>query len=246
MKKVHLIMPMAGEGSRFKREGITTPKPLVDLNGKPFFYWSVVSILKDFSVEDISFVVLDKHIRNNEIDKKIVDYFPDAKIYSLDHVLDGPVFTCLKGVEQIKDDNPIIFNDCDHMFRSTSFARALAEENEESDAVLLSFYSNFPQYSYVKYHNGKIVGTVEKKVVSNDAICGAYYFLNKETFCDAASKYVQNCEYSECFMSGIYNVLCAEGKKVSKYTLDYHVEFGTPEELELAKQSERFNDFSEE
>lgn len=246
MRKIHLIMPMAGEGSRFAKEGIVNPKPLVVLNGKPFFYWAAMSIIKDFNVEDVSFVVLDKHIKYNEIDKKIRDFFPNAKILSLDHVLGGPVLTCLQGAEEIVDDYPIIFNDCDHMFRSISFAKALSDGNEDSEAVLLSFFSEAPQYSYIKYHDGDIVGTVEKKVVSNDAICGAYYFLNKGIFCNAAEEYIKNCEYTEYYMSGIYNVLCNENKKINKYTLDYHVEFGTPEELELAKKSEHFIDFCEE
>lgn len=29
MRPLHIIMPMAGEGSRFLKEGWTTPKPLI-------------------------------------------------------------------------------------------------------------------------------------------------------------------------------------------------------------------------
>ena len=35
MRKVNLI-PMAGEGKRFVDKGITTPKPLIEISGKPF------------------------------------------------------------------------------------------------------------------------------------------------------------------------------------------------------------------
>ena len=30
-----ILIPMAGEGSRFAKEGYTFPKPLIDVNGKP-------------------------------------------------------------------------------------------------------------------------------------------------------------------------------------------------------------------
>jgi hypothetical protein len=35
--KSHLIMPMAEAGLRFEREGFKEPKPLIKINGKPFF-----------------------------------------------------------------------------------------------------------------------------------------------------------------------------------------------------------------
>ena len=36
MDKLHLIMPMGGRGVRFFRDGFVTPKPLIELEGKPF------------------------------------------------------------------------------------------------------------------------------------------------------------------------------------------------------------------
>ena len=38
MSKINLIMPMAGGGTRFKKKGIKIPKPLIEINGKPFFF----------------------------------------------------------------------------------------------------------------------------------------------------------------------------------------------------------------
>lgn len=37
-------MPMAGEGSRFKKEGWTTPMPLIELNGMPLFKHAISSV----------------------------------------------------------------------------------------------------------------------------------------------------------------------------------------------------------
>ena len=56
--KVHYIMPMAGRGSRFHREGYDFPKPLIKIYGKPFFYWATESIAKYVDVRDITFIVL--------------------------------------------------------------------------------------------------------------------------------------------------------------------------------------------
>ena len=32
---LNIVVPMAGEGTRFKEKGYTFPKPLIEINGKP-------------------------------------------------------------------------------------------------------------------------------------------------------------------------------------------------------------------
>ena len=51
-------MPMGGAGSRFFNNGFIIPKPLIEINQRPFFYWATQSITNFVEVEDITFVVL--------------------------------------------------------------------------------------------------------------------------------------------------------------------------------------------
>ena len=110
-------MPMGGRGQRFFDDGFIIPKPLIEIHGKPFFYWSAMSVLKFMPQCDVTFVVLKEHIENFNIDSRILELFPQADIAVIDHVLGGAVLTCMEGVKRIKDDIPVRFNDCDHMFR---------------------------------------------------------------------------------------------------------------------------------
>ena len=242
MKKLHLIMPMGGAGSRFFKNGFVTPKPLIEIKGKPFLYWATRSIQKYVDLEDITFVVLKQHIDEFGIDKVILKYFSDAKIEIVDfeEVKSGPVMTCLAGLKNIQDDQPILFNDCDHMFACGSFAEDINAATWDYDGALLTFESEQPQFSYIQYENNKVVGTVEKKVVSNHAICGAYVVRNAQLFREMATEYLQNCNYSEFFVSGIYNVMCQKKLNVQNYTVDFHVPFGTPVEYAAAQNSEYF------
>lgn len=235
-------MPMGGAGSRFFKNGFVTPKPLIEIKGKPFLYWATRSIQKYVDLEDITFVVLKQHIDEFGIDKVILKYFSDAKIESVDfeEVKSGPVMTCLAGLKNIQDDQPILFNDCDHMFACGSFAEDMNAATWDYDGALLTFESEQPQFSYIQYENNKVVGTVEKKVVSNHAICGAYVVRNAQLFREMATEYLQNCNYSEFFVSGIYNVMCQKKLNVQNYTVDFHVPFGTPVEYAAAQNSEYF------
>ena len=80
MGKVHLVMPMGGLGSRFLKNGYTIPKPLIEINEKPFLYWSTISIFNYIEIEDLTFIVLKEHIENFKINDVILKYFTNAKI----------------------------------------------------------------------------------------------------------------------------------------------------------------------
>ena len=241
--KVHLVMPMGGAGSRFQRNGYELPKPIIEIEGRPFFYWAVRSIEKYVDLEDLTFVVLQDHVTRFALDNLIYQYFPSAEIVIVPEVTPGPVFTCLEGLKNIQDDKPVVFNDCDHMFRSTELNNMLAEATMDIDGALVTFESRIPHFSYVRYNdNGTICGTVEKEVVSDRAICGAYIYKSAELFRNVAKEYLLNCPYKESFLSGMYNVMCNHDMKVKDYHLDFHVEFGTPEEYEVAKGSVYFSE----
>ena len=241
MKKIHLIMPMAGAGTRFGNMGFNLPKPLIELNSKPFFFWAVQSVKKFVDVKDIVFVVLAEHIEKFNIDKKILSFYPNAIIHKLDHVLNGAVLTCQEGVKKIDDNLPILLNDCDHAFICNDLYNFCKISDFSSpDGALLTFKSDKAIYSYAKFDKKEnLIKTVEKEVISNDAICGAYYFKNKEIFLKGVREYLNNCSYSEFFMSGVYNVLAARCC-IKSFKLDEHISFGTPEEyIELNKSKEK-------
>lgn len=246
-KNIHLIMPMAGRGSRFAHVGFDYPKPLISIYDKPFFYWSTKSIESFVKLESLDFVVLREHIDSFDIDGVIRKYFPDARVHILEEVTEGAVITCLKGVEYIEDDLPVVFNDCDHLFKSKDFNRFCMDDfsfsKNEADGVLLTFYSNEPKYSFVKKDDkGNAIKTAEKEVISNEAICGCYYFRDVNTFKNASKEYLDSCSYSEYFMSGVYNTLIENGKAVKSISTDFHVPYGVPEEYEAAKKDNHYKE----
>ena len=78
---LNLIMPMGGGGTRFENHGFSVPKPLIQIYGKPFFYWATQSVSKFVELETITFVVLKSHIEQFGIDEEIKKFYPDAKIH---------------------------------------------------------------------------------------------------------------------------------------------------------------------
>lgn len=247
LKKIHLIMPMGGGGTRFGNAGFCLPKPLIELQGRPFFYWAVQSVVKFIDVEDIIFVVLKEHIEQFGIDSKIKMFYPEAKIHIIPHVYNGAVLTCMEGVKEISDQMPVLFNDCDHAFLCRLFYKYCIEADFSAlDGALLTFNSDSSKYSYVEYDEERnVIGTAEKKVISDEAICGAYYFKDKTVFEKSAETYLKRCEYQELFISGIYNEMAAQKKSIATFKVEEHIPFGTPQEYYLALSDSRLKELEE-
>ena len=242
---IHLVMPMAGRGSRFGKEGFDIPKPLIRLHGKPFFYWAVRSVSAFIKPCSLTFVVLREHVEHYGIDQAIREEFPEAEIAVLPEVTKGAVITCMEGVRTITDERPVVFNDCDHLFKSAEFIR-LCGGAPASDGVLLTFRARENKYSFVeKDKTGAVIRTAEKVAISDEAICGCYYFRNAALFRTNAEQYLTQCSYSEYFMSGVYNVLIENGGSVQSVPTDWHVPFGVPEEYALAIKDLHYMELAE-
>ena len=190
-------MPMAGEGSRFAKAGWTTPKPLIELNGQPLFKHAISSVSADDIKMKYSFIVRQEHIDKYAIDKGIKAFLPDANVFSVMKTTRGAVETCLIAESAIADEDAVIVMDCDLEFRSKKFIEIIREilsqsADEANGGALVSFESDLPKYSYAEVReDGLVKRTAEKEVISNHALCGAYFFSTGKSFKEIAHQLAQ-------------------------------------------------------
>lgn len=238
-------MPMAGEGSRFLKEGWTTPKPLIELNGQPLFKHAISSV----NVNDIkmkySFIVRQEHIEKYGIDNGIKSFLPEANVFSVIKTTRGAVETCLIAESVIEDEDAVIVMDCDLEFRSKKFLEiiksTLSQTAENANGgALVSFESQEPKYSYAQLdENGLVCRTAEKEVISNHALCGAYFFSTGKRFKEIAHQLLNEPEFKkpEYYVSLLYNYMLNNGEKVQLAPMEEYYSYGTPEELKRFLQS---------
>ena len=245
MRPLHIIMPMAGEGSRFAKAGWTTPKPLIELRGVPLFQRAISSVAIEGVEMKYSFIVRQEHIDRQHIDRLIQDIQPEARIFSVLKTTRGAVETCLVAETAIADDDAVVVMDCDLEFRSVRYnelvARALSLPADEADGgALVSFESDNPRYSYAEVdENGRVLRTAEKEPISSHALCGAYFFGSGKDFKRIAHQLLEDGTHgkAEFYVSLLYNYLLAEGKVVRLAPMEEYYSYGTPEELERYSQS---------
>lgn len=234
MTDLALVMPMAGRGSRFARDGVAIPKPLIELAGKPFFWWAVESLRRRVPLRELLFVVLREHVEDHAIDDVIARHYRDARIVVVDRPTAGAAETAALGVAALSKDGPFAINDCDHAFRATGLPALVSAMRDGTAGALLGFRSTSPAYSYVELAVAdpvQVRRTVEKEVVSPFAIAGCYLFAGQALFTHSLADYRKECPYDELFVSGLFNLFCSSGRYVAFRELDEHRSFGTPDEL---------------
>ena len=239
MRFLHIVMPMAGEGSRFLKEGWTTPKPLIELNGQPLFKHAISSVTdKDIQMK-YSFIVRQEHIDKYQIDKGIRSFLPEANLFSVVKTTRGAVETGLIAENAIADDDAVIVMDCDLEFRSKKFMEIIKQIlnkpiEEATGGALVSFESNEPRYSYAALgEDGFVARTAEKEVISNHALCGAYFFASGRRFKQIAHLLLAEPAFTkpEYYVSLLFNYLLKDGEKVWLAPMEEYYSYGTPEEL---------------
>jgi len=240
IRKLHIIMPMAGEGSRFLNAGIKVPKPML-IHANKYLFNRAIDSLSDINCEKTyTFIVRTEHVMNNGIDIEIKKIFPNSNIVAIDETTRGSVETCLAAKSFISDNDAFIILDCDLEFKSKSFdsfiMNNLQLDNNENciGGGVVSFESNDNRFSYAlvdKYN--QVVKTAEKKVISKNALIGAYYFSRGDLFLNVAEKVVNSNqqEYPEFYTSILYNYLINDGFKIYLNKSDEYFSYGTPEEL---------------
>lgn len=230
---------MAGEGSRFLKEGWTTPKPLIELNGQPLFKHAISSVTdKDIQMK-YSFIVRQEHIDKYQIDKGIRSFLPEANLFSVVKTTRGAVETCLIAENAIADDDAVIVMDCDLEFRSKKFMEIIKQIlnkpiEEATGGALVSFESNEPRYSYAALgEDGFVARTAEKEVISNHALCGAYFFASGRRFKQIAHLLLAEPAFTkpEYYVSLLFYYLLKDGEKVWLAPMEEYYSYGTPEEL---------------
>ncbi len=237
-------MPMAGEARRFRDQGVTTPKPLLDVFGIPLAVRSALSIA-DHGQNQYIFIALEEH-KKWGIESRIREHIPNSQFIFTDQVTSGPIATCLIAANKIDKNLPVVFNDCDHVFKSQEFDTFLRNQDEKNSntSALLYFTSSDPRFSYIKTKrtdNTDIVQYAkEKRVISEKAVCGTYYFMTVQEFIKQAKKCLAIENQSEKYMIELIDQMANNEYLIEAIPAEYHKSLGTPEEYYSAISDSEF------
>jgi dTDP-glucose pyrophosphorylase len=231
---MNIVIPMAGRGSRFQVAGYSLPKPLIDVMGKPMIEVVVDNIgLKGHYI----FLVLAEHEEQYKVTEKLhcICGKNATTVILVDQVTQGAACTVLLAKDEIDNKKPLFIANSDQWmdWSPAHFKRYMKEK--KADGGILTFLADDPKWSFAKvdYLTNRVLEVAEKKVISNVATVGAYYFAKGSEFVAAAEDMIAkdmrvNGEFYVC---PVYNQMIAAGKTILNYPIPEMWGLGTPADL---------------
>jgi len=238
-KKINVLVPMAGAGSRFAKVGYTAPKPLIDVNGKPMVKWVIDNMKAEGYELQFTFVIQESHEKEFGIATELKAMIPGVNIVYVEKLTEGAACTCLLAEAHINNDTPLVIANSDQFIEWNAAAFYEASVKDGVDGGILTFTvpmaNNDTKWSYAKLDDkGYVTDVQEKVVISEHATVGVYHWSKGSDFVWQAKQMIKkdirvNGEFYVC---PVYNEGIAKGQKYIIHDCTRMWGLGVPDDLE--------------
>lgn len=228
-----IIIPMAGEGSRFVQAGYALPKPLIDIDGKSM----IQRVVENLPFEaDFIFVVRQEHLDNYSMESHLRAITNGrCEVVPVERLTEGAACTVLLAKSFIDSEEEFLVSNSDDLveFDGDGFQKI---RNEPSvDGIIFTFGASDPKWSFARCDGaGRIVEVAEKRPISDTATCGKYYFRRGSDFVAGAERMIEKNirTNNEFYVCPVYNELIEDGKVIVPFDVYKMWGLGTPEDLD--------------
>jgi dTDP-glucose pyrophosphorylase len=231
-----LLIPAAGEGSRFAKAGYKKPKPFIDVAGKPM----ILRVLENLAYGQMRSVVV---ARQAHIDAEhgIQQWFSaqGVGLVTTDGLTEGTACTVLLAAAHIDPEAPLIIANSDQIvdFDIEDYVHDCMQRGLDGSILCFPEPGRSPKWSYAKLDSAGLVTEVkEKQAISELATVGIYLFTKGKYFIDSALQMIARNERvnNEFYTCPVYNYAIKAGRKIGVYTIEASAMhgIGTPDDLD--------------
>jgi NDP-sugar pyrophosphorylase family protein len=216
---LNIVVPMAGRGSRFAKEGYTLPKPLIPVQGYPMIQ-VVIDNLRPSRSHRFHFLILRDHDETYDLANMLMSWAPGSTITYVDEVTEGAACTVLLARQEIDNENPLMIANCDQYIDAS--IDTYLEDQDGADGLIMTMWADDAKWSFVlRDDTGRVVEVIEKEVVSNEATVGIYNFARGADFVSAADAMILANERvnGEFYVAPVYSRLAAAGANIRCHSI---------------------------
>jgi HAD superfamily hydrolase (TIGR01509 family) len=229
-KKLNVLIPMAGKGSRFADAGYTFPKPLIEVRGKPM----IQAVVENLNIDaNYIYVVQTEHYNKYNLGSMLNLITPGCKIISLGATTQGAAETTLMADEYIDNEAPLLIANSDQLVEWDSNEVMYSFMSSHADAGMLTFKNLHPKWSYAKIEGGWVTQVAEKNPISDNATVGIYYWKHGSDYVKSVLQMMDKNirTNNEFYVAPAFNEAIENGLKVKATQIEKMWGIGTPEDL---------------
>lgn len=232
MKDINIIIPMAGNGSRFIEAGYKNPKPLINVNNVPM----ITKVIKNIGIDGKYIFIIKEN--DSYIEPLLKSLVNNCEIIKIKDTTDGAACTVLLA-ELYINNNPLLIANCDQYLEwdPTQFFIDFLVKNKHLDSVISTFHcpDKNPKWSFAKLNKDNYVCEIkEKEAISDIATTGIYLWRDGKDFVKFAKQMIQkNIRHNnEFYVAPVFNEAILNNKKIGISHCKKMWGLGTPVDLE--------------
>lgn len=236
-----ILLPMVGWGSRFAKAGYKTPKPLIEVSGKPM----AVQALHDLPIAEQNIFVLRQDLSGlDDLKAALETETAKSGFVILNQMTDGQASSCMAAISEVALEKPLTIAACDNgmIYKPEVFEELMIDDTVD---VIVWGARGYPgavrnpqMYGWIDADEEGSIRKVSVKIPlqnpKNDPIIvGAFTFKHAKDFVYAAKRMKQregkiNGEY---YVDTAINDAIELGLKCKLFEIDYYLCWGTPDDL---------------
>jgi len=228
---VNIVVPMAGNGSRFASAGYRDPKPLIPVFGEPMISW----VVKNIAVPGATFTFLIRSDYPETCKSYLESIAPGCNVIAVDTVTEGAACTVLLAKEIINTEIPLMIANSDQYieFSATDFVHSFLNDTHSAKISTFDGGRN-PKWSYVGMTDGVVTEVIEKKPISDHATTGVYLWRHGSDFVKYAEQMIaKNIRVNnEFYVAPVFNEALQDGLTIGISPCHRMWGLGVPEDLE--------------
>lgn len=237
---MNIIIPMGGKGQRFIDAGYTTPKPFIDVFGKPMYQLAINNLSND-PFDQFVFIVSKDH---KDYLCDILTFRPRSKVVIIEQPVSGSVPACLLAEDYVPPFASLVIANCDQIINWNSQDFHTLCNASSVDGIIPTFKANSNAHSYASVDHGFVTEVQEKVVISDNALCGIHFWRTADMAFRSFRKALAGPPHfnGDYYIAPTYNELIKEGKKIITYPTNGMTILGTPENLAAYKLGRMINE----
>ncbi len=247
---INIVIPMAGAGSRFAKEGYSVHKPAIlttdRRTGKDCPM--VVCATKDLpcvSDDGRNVIYIDRTFHKKDgVEDEILKHYPKANFITVENLTEGQASTCLLAKDKINNDNELLIAGCDNGMvidkekfnKIKTQADVLVFTYRHNEAVL----ANPNAYGWIRVDNNEnVTGLSIKKAISDDpmndhAVVATFWFRHGSDFVKATEKMILENDRinGEFYVDEVVKHSLELGQICKVFEIERYIGWGTPKDYE--------------
>ena len=245
-----ILIPMAGAGSRFAKEGYKESKPVILTTDRKSgekipMVVAATNDIPNSKKANTKIIYIDRDFhKNSGVEEKIKEHYPNAHFITIDYLTDGQAATCMLAKDLINNDEELFIGACDNGMDFD--LKKFEEAKKDTDAFVISHSNdsnierNPNAHSWALLEDdGKTIKkmsikqTVSENPMNDHATTGVFWFKKGRDFVNAAEKMMSNKDKTggEYYVDQLMQYAIDSGVKTHIFDVKY-ICWGTPKDFE--------------